>query len=48
MFLHLHYFSDVLAGFAAGLAWLAVCIAMTEVGLRRARLPSRTRHGGPA
>lgn len=36
MFLHLHYFSDVLAGFAAGLAWLAVCIAMTEVGLRRA------------
>lgn len=37
LFLHLHYFSDVLAGFAAGLAWLAVCITMTEVGLRRTR-----------
>lgn len=41
MFLHLHYFSDVLAGFAAGLAWLAVCIAMTEVGLRRGREAAR-------
>jgi undecaprenyl-diphosphatase len=37
LFLYLHYFSDVLAGYAAGLAWLAVCIAMTELGLRRGR-----------
>ena len=32
-----HYFSDVFAGFAAGLAWLTVCIAVAEVGLQRKR-----------
>ena len=36
MFLNVHYASDILAGFLAGLAWLAVCIAATELRLRRA------------
>lgn len=35
LFLQVHYFSDVLAGFAAGTAWLAICITGTELALRR-------------
>ena len=30
-----HYFTDVAGGFAAGLAWLMVCITLSEIGLRR-------------
>ena len=30
-----HYFTDVLGGFMAGLAWLTVCVTMSEAGLRR-------------
>ncbi len=32
MFLRVHYVSDVLAGFATGSAWLAVCIASIVLG----------------
>lgn len=30
MYLGVHYFSDVVAGFAAGGAWLSICITATE------------------
>ena len=33
--LQFHYFSDVVAGFAAGLAWLAVCITASELAHSR-------------
>jgi undecaprenyl-diphosphatase len=35
MFLGVHYFSDVIAGYTAGIAWLAICIAGTEIARRR-------------
>jgi undecaprenyl-diphosphatase len=31
MFLRVHYASDVIAGFALGTAWLAVCITSIEL-----------------
>lgn len=36
--LHVHYFSDVLAGFTVALAWLLVCISAAELLRARARL----------
>ena len=35
VFLQVHYASDVLAGFAAGTVWLAVCVSAVEVGRYR-------------
>lgn len=35
--LHVHYFSDVLAGYASGSAWLIVCIGAAEVMRARGR-----------
>jgi membrane-associated phospholipid phosphatase len=40
MYLGVHYLSDVVAGFAAGTMWLAVCISGLEIALRRPRVPS--------
>uniref|UniRef100_UPI00286A84FF phosphatase PAP2 family protein n=1 Tax=Methylibium sp. TaxID=2067992 RepID=UPI00286A84FF len=37
IFLHVHYPSDVLAGFASGAAWLAVCL-VAAAWVRRRRL----------
>lgn len=31
VFLHVHYFSDVIAGYVSGAAWLTVCIAGSEI-----------------
>jgi membrane-associated phospholipid phosphatase len=35
LYLGVHYISDVVAGFLAGTAWVAVCVSGTEVALRR-------------
>ncbi|CAN5521374.1 hypothetical protein BH09PSE5_BH09PSE5_39280 [soil metagenome] len=35
--LHVHYFSDVIAGFACGVCWLALCITGLEMALRHYR-----------
>ena len=39
VFLQVHFASDVLAGFASGTAWLAVCIAALELRRYRQRKP---------
>jgi len=36
LFLGVHFFSDVVAGYAAGTVWLAVCISGLEVLRRKA------------
>jgi membrane-associated phospholipid phosphatase len=39
MYLGVHYFSDVLAGFAAGGVWLGICLSATEL-IRQWRQPA--------
>jgi undecaprenyl-diphosphatase len=40
LYLGVHYFSDVVAGYAAGLVWLASCISGVEITLgRRGQYP---------
>jgi membrane protein DedA with SNARE-associated domain/membrane-associated phospholipid phosphatase len=41
-----HYFSDVVAGYAAGSVWLAACVSGLEIARRRE--PSRAGEGGGA
>jgi undecaprenyl-diphosphatase len=35
LYLGVHYFSDVIGGYAAGLVWLSACISGLEVARRR-------------
>jgi undecaprenyl-diphosphatase len=44
LYLGVHYFSDVIGGYAAGAVWLASCISACEVARRR----SRSRAAAPA
>ena len=37
LYLGVHYFSDVVGGYAAGAVWLATCISACEVARRRSR-----------
>jgi membrane-associated phospholipid phosphatase len=34
VYLHVHFLSDVVAGFAAGLGWIGICVAGTESWIR--------------
>jgi undecaprenyl-diphosphatase len=38
LYLGVHYFSDVVGGYAAGLVWLSACISGVEVALRQREL----------
>lgn len=35
LYLGVHYFSDVIGGYAAGLLWLSACISGTEIARRK-------------
>jgi undecaprenyl-diphosphatase len=52
LYLGVHYFSDVVGGYAAGVLWLSACISGLEVAHRwRAGLPPAAPsagHGGPS
>src|SRR5882724_7831203 len=39
LYLGLHYFSDVVGGYAAGVLWLSACISGIEVARRRGATP---------
>jgi membrane-associated phospholipid phosphatase len=35
LYLGVHYVSDVVAGYAAGVAWVAICVSGVEIAMRR-------------
>jgi undecaprenyl-diphosphatase len=39
LYLGVHYFSDVVAGYAAGLLWLSACITGLEMAQRHRGAP---------
>lgn len=47
MYLGVHFFSDIVAGYTAGAAWLAICISGTEVARRRKRSQQARQSASP-
>jgi membrane protein DedA with SNARE-associated domain/membrane-associated phospholipid phosphatase len=45
LYLGVHYFSDVVGGYAAGAVWLASCISACEVARRRSRSRAQVHEG---
>jgi membrane protein DedA with SNARE-associated domain/membrane-associated phospholipid phosphatase len=45
LYLGVHYFSDVVGGYAAGAVWLATCISACEVARRRSRSTAQPDEG---
>ena len=41
LYLGVHYFSDVVGGYAAGVIWLFICVAAVEFARRRHRIAQR-------
>ncbi|MDQ6639186.1 MAG: phosphatase PAP2 family protein [Pseudomonadota bacterium] len=48
MYLGVHYLSDVVAAFAEGVAWLALCLSALAVFWARAPMPPTTKAAEPA
>jgi len=48
LYLAEHYFSDVVAGYAAGSVWLAACISGLEIARRRSPHPAADAAGRAA
>jgi undecaprenyl-diphosphatase len=46
LYLGVHYVSDVIGGYLAGTAWIAVCVSGAEVSLRRGTPSARVTPGG--
>jgi undecaprenyl-diphosphatase len=47
LYLGVHYFSDVVAGYAVGVLWLSVCISGLEIARRRRLTTSSTSSSQP-
>ncbi|MBK5188538.1 MAG: phosphatase PAP2 family protein [Gemmatimonadaceae bacterium] len=47
LYLGVHYFSDVVAGYAAGVVWVSACISGAEIARRKREMAGRGATGQP-